>query len=348
MKDEELIQKLKEAIRIDYTEYYQISSKTDNQEDKDNYSLMKYLYDAIESLNTLEEIKGVFSSLKSQNAFYKDTISRYEHMYMLNKRYETKDERVLYLMQLNDQILSLKEKNKTESLNSKIFELCLNREVLLQNLFGYTGSTLAHELESLEDTYVLSSNEEKESEYTLDSNKYVSELKSLLSKLNDLYFYEETLSDFNPDTDKEDITTTKNKKYNRLRNMIISLYGSIDIEINENMSFAELLSYLEIFNINGNYDDYSEKYKTVKIGAASISKEIYDEMISSIKKAIAELLSKSKSLIESKSNQITISDYTINRSDVYSQILAKELEIIKSIEKATMKLSKAKGDKDVH
>ena len=221
-----------------------------------------------------------------------------------------------------------KKTSEAKKLNLQIFNLREQREQEIKSKVGYDGVKILFEIESLEEV-ASRSNKEKDEDYSLDAAGFNRQLKNLIYAYNEYYFLDKRLPFFvgqtnykydNNKTDGQNEVSFK-KKFNiinrRLKNMIVSLFGSEEVEINVNgnkISFNDFLSYLTRYNILGGYTLFEVKNKERKLGNEDINKKMFDDnnrlVIDTMNELCKMCLSKiGNSTIKIEDHQKVQSDY---------------------------------------
>jgi len=214
------------------------------------------------------------------------------------------------LLEFSDNIVNLikeinNEKNNDKKciLEEKLYKLRDERRVKISN--SISDLTKIYELESIEIRLALK--EDKE-EYIVSKKEYLNSLKDSIEAINEYHYLRYKKSKFFKGTDEEN-----NKLYDKYISKYYSLISSLFndnfhvIEINNTkMSSDELINYLFIYNLDGNYELFRNKNKNKIIGNKEINKSKYLKQVELLNNSIIKLIDDCTKKF--KTNNITIKD----------------------------------------
>ena len=192
--------------------------------------------------------------------------------------------------------------------NLELAELLKKRKLLIESNYHVDG-TFVWRIESLEKRLSKTTKNGMENDSIMNANKYVSTLRDIINNY----------SLFKTKTERKKLLD----KYN---SMILSLFHSLDVHINlsdnpeDYVTPRDLITYVGIYNIDGNYMGFENRYKGKKIASDSISREIYLANVNYIKHVINELCSMCHDEIMKNDNAVTVSDYSDTREGITREI----------------------------
>ena len=209
---------------------------------------------------------------------------------------------------------------------TQIYNMCLDRENRIKDVLGYDGVNLLMEIESLEQRILTA-------EETINSSFYgkqlsTEELSTILRKnietMSSRLFEEKPskkqIIDFNNILmnvfGTTNVTLKINKGYNGLNE---------DIDVFDTESF---ISYFELYNLNGDYQEFKAKHEKNKIGNETIKKKEYNQMVDRLQMFVDALISRVESKVEKNPNGIVIKNTQKTKKDLKQEHAKKVKEFI--------------------
>ncbi len=327
MTDKEKLKIVKRLAYEDVVAYY----KKYCLNDAPLYKKLNSCYDIIRkssSFADLEKVKKVFSDLitKEDNSviigclqnfiYYIDHPVRREKIEAFPElETETKSDVRKELEDLNikiDELYDVRPSLVTEEdrrdNNLALAALLRKRKTLIESNFHVDG-TFVWKIESLEKKLSKTTKSGMENDSVMNVNKFISTLREII----------ENYSLFKTKSEKDKLLS----KYN---SMILSLFHSLDVEISMSdnpedvVTPRDLINYAGIYNLDGNYNEFVNKYKNHKIASDSISKDVYLSNVNYIKHIINNLCGMCHAEIMKNGNSVTVSDYSDTREGITREI----------------------------
>ena len=336
-KDKELYKKLK-AMLEQSKEYKSMMSLIDKY--LPEISKIKPASKGLPSLETKpKEKKQTVSPVKEEKPVKKPAV----------KKQVDPSDLATYLNAISANILKEREalekldKNSEEyhKKETQIYNMCLDRENRIKDVLGYDGVNLLMEIESLEQRILTA-------EETINSSFYgkqlsTEELSTILRKnietMSSRLFEEKPskkqIIDFNNILmnvfGTTNVTLKINKGYNGLNE---------DIDVFDTESF---ISYFELYNLNGDYQEFKAKHEKNKIGNETIKKKEYNQMVDRLQMFVDALISRVESKVEKNPNGIVIKNTQKTKKDLKQEHAKKVKELENMIN-----MSMSQGGSHVH
>lgn len=233
-----------------------------------------------------------------------------------------KDKDIKRFDEINHEICSMKEKYfkmnqydpEAVNLRKKIYDWCKKRETVVQTVCGFDGVNALINMESIEDD-IYSKVRNNNKEYSVNSEEYMTRFDSLLGIISDL-----KTNGYN-----SKYYDGKNEDYVRLNTLIESNISSFkdmvmsvtDVSKNKNVDNManEVISLLNVYNIDGDYLRFKDAHKGGMVGGEKISLESYKEGVNRIKSIASSIKNHAKSIISRKDDNITIKSHSATLED---------------------------------
>lgn len=214
---------------------------------------------------------------------------------------------------------------KAEKLRKKIYDWCKNREIIMERISGIEGVNTLINMESIEDTICSKPELPKRKPYTVDSHEYNIKFDYLLSKISDLKF--------NSYDSKYYTGANGNyREYNKALTEATSEYEDLiksvsDLSKSKNIDMisTDILSLLNVYNIDGDYLKFKDANNGGMIGGEKVSLESYREGINRINDMKASIKNYTSDVIKRKGGTITITDHS-DTKEKDEQLLQTERE----------------------
>ena len=228
----------------------------------------------------------------------------------------------------NDIISKISKYNSTndENLLKEIYEAKMGRRKSLVLKFGEDIIDKLNSLESLEGRIAVT-NLEHEKSYPINKNEFESVLKDTIKAINEYHFINYKNSNYYvvnenlSELENERVFLNRYKAYLRkFSNIISSIYKNNYTILNydgNKISTDNLISYLSLYNLDGDYEEFKLSTKNKKINNKNLTKSEYNYEIKFIKNCINALCKDSISKI--KDNYILINDNLDDRVDLISK-----------------------------
>ena len=325
MTDKEKLKIVKRLAYEDVVAYY----KKYCLNDAPLYKKLNACYDLIRKASDfkdLEKVKKSFSALiaKEDNTvvigylqnfiYYIDHPERRENVEAfpaldtkadIRRKIEDLNVKIDELYDVRQSLVSEEDRRKN---NLELASLLKKRKSLIESNFHVDG-TFVWKIESLEKKLSRTTKNGMENDSIMNANKFVSTLRDII----------ENYSSFKTKRERDKLLA----KYN---SMILSLFHSLDVEIHMSdnpedvVTPRDLMNYAGMYNLDGNYNEFANKYKNERIASDSISREIYLSNVNYIKHIINNLCSMCHDEIMKNGNAVTVSDYSDNRESITREI----------------------------
>ena len=285
-----------------------VLEKVDELEKKYNELLDKY---------KKEESHEVKNKLAREINSYAFKIEAYNTVFnIINKHLRTNDSNSV---NISNQTIDLIKKIKKESdiekkyhLEESLFRLNEERRLsLCEQTDSYVIKEIC-ELESLE--LRIAESYSAQPTYTSNKKEFLTALKETIQAINEYYFLDYKKSKNykeNPQRSKEDNDLMFKKRLDLYTNKFYSLITSLFntnyymIEKGESkISTDDLINYLSIYNLDGNYEIFRSKNKNILIGNKEINKFDYQEKVNYLKGMINTLIEKCANKIKNGTVEI--------------------------------------------
>ncbi len=263
------------------------------------------------------------------------------------------------IIQLNKELVTLNPASKQAIERRKIInKLSDERKNILLKYFGIEGVILSKNLDSLNFEYAKEFNNKKTAPYILTSSEYENELRNTIFNLADLKFNGVDSKQIKS-TQKSDriieynkLISLANKKY---KNLVTSLYGKENPIIKENSKTKEasiksdnLLSYFELYNLDGGYNEFKNKKKHLRVGNEIITKSIFYDKQKFIVDMIHDFVYASVRKVNQMGGKIQITDNSRSKEKIASEMSKYMKEIEQEIRKKRQKSNLEQGKKYAH
>ncbi len=303
-------------------------------------------YNKIKKTNNREEINKLIKKINPISRKI-DAYNRIINISRINTNNINNSDKIIELL---DKYNTLdKSTSEAIKLRKTIYELRKSRENIIKKEYGSDSIRILYEIQSLEDRVSFST--EKIKDYRLTYEDYIKKMNELINAINEYNYigYKEDLKYYKYNTNKSDNQNENRfiRKYNyylkEFNNILKSLFNDEDIilykeeDSNVLVTLSDLISYINCYNLDKDYNLFLKKYNNSRIGNELINKKDYLKSIDIINKCISNLYEISKRKFES---EIIIKDYSESRNDLIKEINNnyKELGKKKIIE----------GEKNVH
>lgn len=208
------------------------------------------------------------------------------------------------------------------TLRKKIYDWCKKREFIVDKICGYDGVNTLINMESIEDDICSKIDIPLKETYSLDSKSYNEKFDHLIDVISDLKFngYNSKYYKGKKDNYREynKILSEANKEYEDIIKSVSDISKSKDI----NKLSTDIISLLNIYNIDGDYIKFKDVNNGAMIGGERISLETYKEGINRIKSMIKEIKEYSNGVIKRNGGTINITFH--NKKDEEEKILQNE------------------------
>ena len=207
--------------------------------------------------------------------------------------------------------IALYRNGSTLEKRKRVFDLCSERERIVESVLGFDGINVLGQIESLEDeNYSKSFISEKE--YIIDSNGFKDKFNSVIHELSDVIFNRENSETFKKQSGFKyrDFLDYKVRQY---KNLLASV--GIDGE--------DLLDVLSVYNIDGDYDKFKREHKNDLIGSDKVSKVTYFDMINKINNMIDKMAHDAKGYIEEQGGFVKVEDKGKKMADAAYELQSK-------------------------
>ena len=234
-----------------------------------------------------------------------------------------------------------KDSERKNKLEEELYQLIEERRVRLS---AKTDSYIIKEICELESLELrIADAEDKIKTYKVSRKPFLSGLKSAINAINEYHFLDYKKSKHykgDPNRSEEENKEGFKRIYSSYVNIYYSLITSLFKENyhmigkDNKISTDDLINYLTIYNLDGNYEVFRSKNRNILIGTSEINKTDYDSKIELLTKAINYLIEECANKI--KDNQIEVTDFKSDKKDLTKQRDFKigEIESIISEERA--------------
>ncbi len=228
-----------------------------------------------------------------------------------------KDKDIKRFDEINHEICNMKERYfkmnqydpEAVNLRKRIYDWCKKRETVVQTVCGYDGVNALINMESIEDD-IYSKVRNNNKEYSVNSEEYMTRFDSLLDIISDL-----KMNGYNSkyyDGKSEDyvrLNTLIESNISSFKDMVMSV---TDVSKNRNVDNMadEVISLLNVYNIDGDYLRFKDAHKGGMVGGEKISLEGYREGVNRIKSIVSSIKNHVKSIISRKNDNITIKSHS--------------------------------------
>lgn len=298
--------------------------------------------------NKLVQIKDIYSALIEIHQTFKKHLSTIEKGKngKLELDYESRSYFALSkkIMELKNECFKLEYNDlKAQELRKVIYDLCIEREKMVNGVLGYEGVNLLHLVESKEDRILsikdehddwvlLSDNfEDMKEPGTLTTPEYVNYLRQTFRELSGVEFdIESTMEGIRKKRNSKIVSVNKlraEEYRNIVRKNFYNLIGSVNSPVISSIA-NDLLSYLGIYNIEGGYSLFKKHYPNGKIGNEAISQNLYKQGVENIKKMIDDIVKLAQKEINKQGGEITISNHVKTKKDGIKEIDMMNIDII--------------------
>lgn len=236
------------------------------------------------------------------------TIKNYSDKYDRNKeplsnkankmRYSDSDviSIIAMLNEIKDAKIDLYRNGSTLEKRKRVFNLCSERERIVESVLGFDGINVLGQIESLEDeNYSKSFISEKE--YIIDSNGFKDKFNSVIHELSDVIFNRE---------DSEIFKKQSSFKYRDFLDYKVRQYKNLLISVG--IDGEDLLDMLSVYNIDGDYDKFKREHKNDLIGSDKVSKVSYFDMINKINSMVDKMVHDAEMYIKEQGGFIKVED----------------------------------------
>ncbi len=210
------------------------------------------------------------------------------------------------------------DSEKRESIESEIYRLNDERRAIMTSTYGDSALKYLSVLESLE-MRIARSRDDKMEPYELDKKSFIISLKETIKAINDYYFKDFKKSKYYKERDAD---------YNHRLGLYIRKYRSLISSLFQNnfcyienktgkISSDDLLNYLSIYNLDGDYDIFNAKNKNSLLGNEVVTRMEYKNYVDVLNGYVSKLLD--DCISKFKGETITIEDKNENVKDLLDE-----------------------------
>lgn len=203
---------------------------------------------------------------------------------------------IAMLNEIKDAKTDLYRNGSTLEKRKRVFDLCSEREKIVESVLGFDGINALGEIESIEDE-IYSKSFVSEKEYIIDTNGFKDKLNGIIRELSDTMFYNEESVAFKSQTafKYRDFLDYKIRQYK-------NLLSSVGVD------GKELLNLLSVYNIDKNYEEFKSKHGNDLIGSDKTSKITYFDIMNKIDGMIDKMVHDGKTFIKEHDGFIKVED----------------------------------------
>ena len=218
---------------------------------------------------------------------------------------------IAMLNEIKDAKTDLYRNGSTLEKRKRVFDLCSEREKIVESVLGFDGINALGEIESIEDE-IYSKSFVSEKEYIIDTNGFKDKLNGIIRELSDTMFYNEESVAFKSQTafKYRDFLDYKIRQYK-------NLLSSVGVD------GKELLNLLSVYNIDKNYEEFKSKHGNDLIGSDKTSKITYFDIMNKIDGMIDKMVNDGKTFIKEHDGFIKVEDRGRKISDIMGELQSK-------------------------
>jgi len=236
---------------------------------------------------------------------------------------------------------------KAAELRKQIYDLCLEREGIVDKILGTEGVNYLRSIESSEDRILsqkdeldgwvlLSDNfEEMKDDTILTTPEYIDILRKTLRELSGVEFdIESTMEGVRKK--KGSIISTNKLRAEEYKEIVRKNYYNLIRSVNNpliNDIANDLLKYLSIYNIEGGYSVFKKHHPDGKIGNEAISIDLYKSGIKKIEELISHLVKLTQKEINKNGGEIKITNHVPTKIDGIRKIGVMNVNLINQMSK---------------